>query len=274
MIKKIIHCSDIHIRNIKRHEEYTEQLSKFIDDCKNLASSYNYEEVRILLAGDLFHQKIQTSNEQTKLLSWFLRELEKVFPVVLMAGNHDFMESNMDRLDSITPIINLMGLKNVRYLDMETKYKSNCVVDDNIVWCLYSIFDNYNRPDIDIERINHADKTFVGLYHGVISGSKIDSGFTLEHGVSKDVFNGCNVVMCGDIHLRQELDYNGIKIVMPGSLIQQDRAESVSKHGYLIWDVENLDYEEVDIPTEYGFYKFKINSVQDVEDGLEEFVNF
>jgi DNA repair exonuclease SbcCD nuclease subunit len=255
MIKKIIHIGDVHIRNIKRHDEYTEQFIKFIDSCKEFASEYEYNEVRIVIAGDLFHQKIQTSNEQTSLLSWLLRELQKVCPIVIVAGNHDFMESNSDRLDSITPIIKLMGLENVQYLDMNTNYKSNCVVDDNIVWCLYSIFDNYKKPDISIERVNHPDKKFIGLFHGAITGAKTDINFEFEHGISTDIFDDCDVVMCGDIHKRQELDRNGIKIVYPGSLIQQDKGEAVSSHGFLIWDVETMEYEEHDLPNEYGFYK-------------------
>ena len=62
MIKKVIHTADIHIRNIKRHEEYKIQLEKFINECSNISSSYDFDEVRIVLAGDIFHQKIQTSN--------------------------------------------------------------------------------------------------------------------------------------------------------------------------------------------------------------------
>lgn len=275
MVKKIIHLADIHIRNIKRHDEYKEQFEKFILEIgEYVRSDYDYEQVRIVLAGDLFHQKIQTSNEQTKLFSWFIRELNSICPVVIIAGNHDFMESNMERMDSITPIVSLMDLANVNYLDMTLDYKSGCYVDDNIVWCLYSIFDGYNKPDIKIERVNNPDKKFIGLFHGPLTGSKTDVGYEFEHGVSLDIFDGCDAVMCGDIHKKQELNYNGIKVVYPGSFCQQDMGESVSGHGYLIWDVETLEYEEFDVKSEYGFYKFKIESISDIEEGKEEFVNF
>jgi DNA repair exonuclease SbcCD nuclease subunit len=274
MVKKIIHTADIHIRNIKRHDEYRAQLEKFIDNCEEIASEYEFGEVRIVLAGDLFHQKIQTSNEQTTLLSWLLRKLSKIAPIIIIAGNHDFMESNMDRMDSLTPIIEILELNNVHFVDKELNYKSGCLVDDNIVWCLYSIFDNYNIPDVKIERVNHPEKKFIGLFHGAITGSKTDTGFEFEHGISTDIFNGCDAVMCGDVHKRQELDYNGIKIVYPGSLIQQDKGESVSRHGYLVWDIETLEYEEFDLYSDYGFYKFRINSIKDIEDGVEEFINF
>lgn len=276
MVKKIIHVADIHIRNIKRHDEYKIQFTKFIDKCKEVLTDCEckYEEARIVLVGDLFHQKIQISNEQTVLFSWFMRQLHEIAPIILVSGNHDLMESNMDRMDSITPIIELLGLPNIKYVDKELNYKSGCVVDDNLVWGLYSIFDNYNAPDIKLERINYPDKKFIGLFHGAITGAKTDIGFEIEHGVSADIFGSFDVVLCGDIHKRQEIYFEETKIVYPGSLIQQDIGESVSAHGFLLWDVETFDYDSFDLDNDFGFYKFKISSVQDMELGTEEFVNF
>lgn len=305
MIKKIIHTADIHIRNIKRHEEYKEQINKFLSSAKELASEYEFDEVRILIAGDVFHQKIQTSNEQTKFLAWFLKELNMVAPTIIMGGNHDFMESNTERMDSITPIIEMMSLKNINYIDRELGYKSGIYVDDDIVWCLYSIFDNYSFPDVKTERINYPDKKFIGLFHGALTGSKTDAGFEFEHGISTDIFDGCDVVMCGDIHKRNSINFksnleidkdhidfylkNGweikatednvkivkdAKAVYSGSLIQQDIGENISGHGFLFWDIEDLDFEEYDLESDYGFYKFRITSIEDIENQTEEFVNF
>jgi hypothetical protein len=64
-----------------------------------------------------------------------------------------------------------------------------------------------------------------------------------------------------------------IPIVYPSSLIQQNFGESVSKHGYLIWDVESRTYEERDIATRFGFYQFKINSLDDIENDKEKLTN-
>lgn len=274
MIKKIIHCADIHIRNIKRHDEYKNVIGKFIDECKEIMSEYSYDEVRIVIVGDIFHQKIQTSNEQTELFYWFISELEKLCPVILTAGNHDFMLNNKDRLDSITPIIKLMNLKNVKYLDYINEYKSGFIVDDNVVWSLYSIFDNSSIPDFYSEKLNNPDKKFVGLFHGMLNGSTTDVGVTFDSGYPVSMFEGCDLVLCGDIHKRQELNFKDIKIAYPGSLIQQDFGENVSGHGFLVWDLESLDYEEYDIESEYGFYKFKISSIEDIEQQTEEFINF
>jgi hypothetical protein len=64
-----------------------------------------------------------------------------------------------------------------------------------------------------------------------------------------------------------------VPIAYPSSLIQQNFGESVGKHGYLIWDVESRTYIERDISTRYGFYQFKINSLEEIENGTEKLTN-
>lgn len=64
------------------------------------------------------------------------------------------------------------------------------------------------------------------------------------------------------------------KIMYSGSLIQQDVGENVSGHGFLVWDVDTLEYDEHDLESDYGFYKFRISSIQDLENGTEDFINF
>ena len=245
MIRKIIHLADVHIRNFQRHEEYKIILTEFIAQASEIAKEYDYNEVRILIVGDLVHQKNNISNEQNILVSWFLRSCNEIAQTILIAGNHDFNEGNHDRLDSITPVIQMLELPHVKYLDLISGYKSFCYEDDNIVWCLYSIFDEYNVPEVKISKINNPDKIHIGLFHGAIQATSTDSGYMIEHGISMDIFDGCDCVMCGDIHKRTELDYNGIKVVYPSSTIQQNFGENISKHGYLVWDVETLEYDEI-----------------------------
>lgn len=270
MIKHIIHCADLHIRTYRMHEEYREIFQQFINECKEFCSDYEYNEVRIAIVGDLVHQKITISNEQLILCTWFLKELSKVAPVVIVAGNHDLLENNKDRMDSISPMIELLADENITY------YKeSKCYPDDNIVWCNYSIFEENQRPDIEIGRVeNGDDKTYIGLYHAPIVGAKTDIGYEFdEHNTSLEVFEGNDMVLLGDIHKRQSFDYKGINIAYPSSLIQQNFGESVNNHGYLIWDVEKREFEERNINTAYGFYQFKISSLDDIDDGKEILTN-
>ena len=52
-------------------------------------------------------------------------------PVIIVAGNHDLLENNRDRLDSLTPIIEIMNNPYVSYFT-----ESKCYEDDNIV-CVF-----------------------------------------------------------------------------------------------------------------------------------------
>ena len=69
------------------------------------------------------------------------------------------------------------------------------------------------------------------------------------------------------------MENDGIKIVYPSSTIQQDQGESVENHFYLMWDVKNKDFEKYKVNSEYGIYKFKITSMDELENGKEELVN-
>jgi hypothetical protein len=67
--------------------------------------------------------------------------------------------------------------------------------------------------------------------------------------------------------------FNNIQIVMPSSLIQQNFGENVSKHGFLMWDVETKTFTEHDVENKYSFYQFKIKSLEDLEAGTEKITN-
>ena len=78
-------------------------------------------------------------------------------------------------------------------------------------------------------------------------------------------------VIAGHIHKSQLVESDGSKIVYCGSLIQQDMGESISGHGFVVWDVQNADYELINVPNEnYGYYKFKINSEDAIDNDKEE----
>ena len=269
MIKKVIHLADIHIRTFKMHEEYLEAFQTTLKKIKEICEPYNKDEVRIMIAGDYVHQKITISNELLMLGTWFLRKLEEIAPVVLIAGNHDLLENNKSRLDSITPMVKLLPGLNIKYFK-----DTGCFLDDNVVWCVYSIFEDNSRPDIEAARLEYGDdKTYIGLYHAPINGASTDIGYKFEDAQALSHFSGCDIVMLGDIHKRQNHSYQGIPIAYPSSLIQQNFGESVSKHGFLFWDLETKKYEEYDIETNYGFYQFKINSLDDIDNNMEKITN-
>jgi DNA repair exonuclease SbcCD nuclease subunit len=269
MVKKVIHLADIHIRTFRLHDEYKDVFKTLLKDVKELVEGLNKDEIRIVIAGDLVHQKIIISNEQLILGTWFLRALEQIAPVIIIAGNHDLLENNKDRMDSITPMVQFLPDENINYFK-----ESKCYLDDNIVWCVYSIFENNERPDIEAARAEFGpDKTYIGLFHAPLINAKTDIGYEIDHGAELDIFEGCDMVMLGDIHKRQFFNHKGIQVAYPSSLIQQNFGENVSKHGFLFWDVETKTFTEHDVDNKNPFYQFKIKSLEDLETGNEKITN-
>lgn len=274
MIKCIIQCADIHIRNLKRHEEYAEQLEKFINKCYEIASNYEKDEVRIIICGDIMHSKNDISNELMIFASSFLRQLAEVATVIVYSGNHDLLVNNTSRVDSLTGLFQTAQFENVTYLDAALDYKSGCIVDNNITWCLFSIHDGYNKPNIDDIKNEYPNNFTVGLYHGTITGAQLNNGFTIEGGMNGDVFEECDCVMAGDIHKHQVIKRGDTEIVYPSSLIQQTFGETITEHGFEVWNIETNTHEFINLETDYGLYDFEINDINDIDNDKEKLLNY
>lgn len=274
MIKLVIHTADIHIRNIQRHEEYAAQLTQFIEKCKEISAPYKKEEVRILISGDLFHSKNQISNELFVFTSTFIRQLEEIAQVLIISGNHDLLVNNTSRKDTMTALFETAQFQNSIFVDGYLGFDSGTLIDNNITWALYSIYTDYRKPDIKQAQNEHPSNIVIGLYHGTIAGSTLNNGTVMEDGTDGDIFNGCDVVMAGDIHKRQELKRGDVTIVYPGSLIQQTFGEPVTQHGFCVWDLEKKTHKFVDLNTDYGLYDFQISGIDDIDKNKEILLNF
>jgi DNA repair exonuclease SbcCD nuclease subunit len=270
MIKKIIHIADIHIRTIQLHDLYKEQFQKLLDELsvKFLEWSdenISHNEIRIVIAGDIAHQKINISNEQLLLTSWFLKELTRFGKVVIIPGNHDFLENNTQRMDSITPVVELLDNQHISYYKDGGDY-----IDENIQWVVYSLYQHNTRPEF----IKDETKLTVGLFHGPIMGLSTDLGYEFEDAYDQMNFVDLDLLLCGDIHKRQQFTLpNGGKAIMVGSLIQQNFGETVKHHGYGIYDVESNEYEFHDLPNEQPFLHFRITDIKDIDNEKEELLN-
>lgn len=269
MIKFIYHTADLHIRLYKRHDEYREQFQKFFDSVKQHMkdNELTREEVRIVIAGDVVHSKNQLTPELIDITTWFFKKCCDIADTIVILGNHDFLANNLDRMDALTPIIETIDDNRLKFLK-----HTGCYEDNNIVWCVYGHMEGSQRPEIEKAREKYGDKRYVGLYHDPLIGLKTNIGFEFEDGHDISIFDGCDMVCCGDVHKRQYMDYHGTTIGMVGSLIQQDYGESIDEHGYLIWDVQDKTYVGVDISSDYGFYTFKISSIEDIEEESEKLV--
>ena len=273
-IKLVIHCADIHIRNVQRHEEYAQQLERFVEKCKEIAAPYNKDEVRIVIAGDLVHSKNQISNELIVFASVFLRKLEQIAKVIVISGNHDLVVDNQSRTDTLTALFETARFSNCYFFDKMLGYKSGCITDSNIVWALYSIYDGFMKPNLEsIEEYREKGAKIIGLYHGSIVGARLQNGTVMDNGLNTKAFEGCDCVMAGHLHLRQTIHQDSTPIIYPSSLLQQTFGETVNSHGFAVWNIETMKVDFVYLDTSYGLYSMEINSVEDIDNDKEKYLN-
>lgn len=276
MIKKVIHLADTHIPNSNDERPYDIMLKQLLSSIYKEIKNDNPEEVRIVIVGDIFHQKVKTTNEAKSMFHMVLNYLNEMgCRVYIIAGNHDLLERNTSRKDSIAPTFEINGAyPNIHYLDKTLNYKSGYVIDDNIVWALYSIYDKYAQPSV-VELNEHSEgKTVVGLYHGDCIGAVTDVGYTSEDkGIDANYFSGCDCVMAGHIHKHQVLKKGGIPLVYAGSAIQQNLGENITGHGFVVWDMTKMKFKFKEVKNEYRLLKFHIDSYDDVKDDVERLMN-
>ena len=112
MVTKIIACSDIHIPQLKGIDEIKEILSRFLTECKKIVENEDGpENVRIVVAGDIFHNKNQITPESIMAANWFFSELDKICKTFIVIGNHDFLMNNTGRVDSLSPLFEIGSIR-------------------------------------------------------------------------------------------------------------------------------------------------------------------
>lgn len=253
-LDKIFHIADIHIRNLKRHNEYIEvfrNLKKEIRARKNKNSI-------IYVGGDIAHAKTEMSPELVKLISEFLIGLANILPTIVITGNHDCNLNNRSRLDALTPIINNLNHPNLYYFKESGVYK---IADCTVVHM--SLFDD---PETYIRGEDIDGSTKIALFHGPVHQSVTDVGYVINNkSMDLQIFDGYNLILLGDIHKHQILQKHNAKekrpiIVYPGSLIQQNHGEFLKGHGMCVWDVPKRKFEFVEIYNDYGYYTLNVNN--------------
>ena len=231
-VKRIYHIADVHIRNVKRHNEYRQVFEKMFEEIRKRGT----EDSIIYLAGDIAHAKLELSPELVREISWLFTECSKHCETILIAGNHDCNMNNSDRLDVLTPIVDALNLENFHYLKDTQVYSIG-----GIDFAVFSIFDKRdNWPKADTLFGNKK----IALFHGPLDTSTTDVGYVVSsRHFTPDIFDGYDLALLGDIHKRQEIiSPMGCKIVYAGSLVQQNFGESLDKHGFVVWDMDTLNY--------------------------------
>lgn len=273
MIKKIIHVADLHIPNSCDKRPYDKMLESFVKQLYlNEFEGNDFNEMRIVLCGDIFKNKIKTTNEAKAMFHTLMNYLNNLCRTYVIAGNHDMLENNHDRMDSIQPTFEIDGVyNNVIYLDKYLDFKSGYVEDENVVFALYSMHDNF--APTNVEHSMYPNHRIVGLYHGDVKGAVTDVGRMSTDGIDTSLFSECDCVMAGHIHKFQELKKDGVPVVYAGSLFQQDESENTTGHGYVVWDMETMKYKHVEIDNKYRIFKFKIDDYDAFNNDVEDLIN-
>ena len=130
MYKYIIHLADIHIRTgNKEYSRYDEYLNVFINLEKSIKEKLieikNENSTLIMIAGDIFHNKNKIENYGLKLFNIFINILKNLAPVIIIPGNHDYLQqfpNDPGLLDS-----SLNNLNNIYFLNKtENIVLKNC----------------------------------------------------------------------------------------------------------------------------------------------------
>ena len=252
-VTHMLHLADAHIRSAQRHDEFREVFSRLYQDIKNTP-----ETTIVVFAGDLLHQKIEISPESLQLASEFIKNIADIRPLIIIAGNHDAILSNKNRMDSITPIVNSLNHYNVYYLRETGLYGFSNILLNNM-----SVFDEPEKyilgKDIPSVYKNKYDR-IIGLFHGAVDQSMSDSGHVLENPkIMLPLFDNHHALLLGDIHLAQNLqeynnEYDKPIVRYAGSCISQNHSEFDSPHGYSFWDLSDMSYSHKELKNDYGFY--------------------
>lgn len=245
------HVADVHIRLYKRHDEYRLALGRLYD---KLQKNTNPNRV-IVVAGDVVHAKTDMSPEMVELASEFLRNLADIAPTLVIAGNHDLNLSNMNRLDSLTPIIKNLNHSNLHYLKHSGVYQ---VADTD--FAVFSILDDRDQwPSVQDCR---PEARKIALYHGPVHGAQTDIKYVITNRhTDTSTFDGFDIAMLGDIHkyqVLQERSEGKPIIVYASSTIQQNHGEAVKGHGWCRWNIADCTHEFMELENDYGYYTLEL----------------
>jgi DNA repair exonuclease SbcCD nuclease subunit len=267
---KILCSSDWHLGKKLENKQRIEEQKEVLNWILGILDTEKPDV--FIVAGDIYDTAVPTAQAEELFYDFASKAGEKTLFAVI-AGNHDLVVNNSTRKDAISAIFETANFENCFLLDAELGYQSGCVIDDNVTWVVYSIFNDFLRPDIEQNVIDNPHNKIIGLFHGMIVGAQMQNNSIAENGLNTDIFQGCDCVMAGDIHKRQTIKRNGVKLVYPGSMIQQTFGETVSQHGFVLWDMVTMHHEFIDLDTCHGLYDIEVSSIEDFDANAEVLLN-
>jgi DNA repair exonuclease SbcCD nuclease subunit len=207
---------------------------------------------KVVHTADIHLRLFKRHEEYTEQFEKFYKECQEYQP---------------DRIVIVGDLVHSKNQMTPELIYMVTTFLNNCSKIAKTVITLGNhdfLANNLDRMDALTPIISTMDN------HDPLIGLKTAVGFEFEDGKDISIFEGCDLVMCGDIHKYQVMNHRKTPIVMPSSMIQQDFGEDPYNHGYVLWDIETKKHELKKLPNDYGFYTFKIKSIEDIENESEK----
>lgn len=275
IITNIIHLADIHIRLNIYHDEYKQVFNRLYDSLNRLKEIN--KNIIIAICGDLLHTKNLLTPDCT-IITWdFLHNLSKIYPVIIIMGNHDKM-LDMKKTDSISSILKDRPIENIYYIKNSGVYKYN-----NIIFGISSYKDQILVSKIKVDKVLEENKVdqksnkIICLYHGIVGDiinnnldytediNECDNYIVKSKRLTLKSFGSYDFFLFGDVHKFHYLN-NEKTAAYCGSLISQDFGESDDYHGYINWDIINKQSEYIKIYNENAYNVINIKELMiDIE---------
>jgi DNA repair exonuclease SbcCD nuclease subunit len=260
---RIAHLADIHIQD-RRRDEYAAVFARLYESLRKEAPDI------IVVAGDVFDNKMRATPHNLEDVATFLTSLADVAPVVLIAGNHDTNCLAPGSLDLLTPLVaDHRALQPPRLTYWR---RSGVYVAHGCVWTV--IATDGERPAESAERdvvtaAGLETAPHICLFHEEVNGALMPNGTQMrDFKLATTSFGQYDLALGGHIHLRQRF---APRAAYCGSLIQQNIGESHHGHGYVLWEVEasgeHAPYHTtpprmrgIDIANDKGFVRIEVDA--------------
>lgn len=229
--------------------DYRNSFSQVVD------YAINNKVKAVVHSGDLFHRNTPTPTEEVVVLKEFKKLEDAQIPVHIINGNHDYNYST--GRSHATGVLKNAPWKHIQVYDDPWIH----VIDDNVEFH----FVPYPHTPRVLET-KQSNRKIVVVCHSHFSGALIGAeSFMIAGGVREmPGLEGASLVVSGHIHKRQEIKRGTYNIVYVGSMERSDFAERDEEKGFMLLDLDTLDYERVQINTR-EFVQFEFNSPSEVK---------
>lgn len=287
MAPSVFHVSDVHIRAGGRErcraDEYERVIEGTIGAAERALEGCAPGERLVVVTGDVFHDKGSVGKAGIELFFRLLKGLSRAAPVIIIRGNHDYVQERFapgdehtDTGDVIEALLAEAPVEGVTYSSSTglTEYPPFglgvlCVQDCSSKGGTCSNDVTVPRlpdPAGFSDRVAHR----IALFHGTVPGGAVTARW----------LSGYDAAMLGDVHERgawrspdgRALSLSGADNgsdpsgtserswprgecawAYAGSLTQQNHGEVPFSHGGLLWDFGSRSISAIDVGSPHAF---------------------